>query len=94
MASIKDLKKDIHYITNELIIECLVADAVYDGKYESRLTDLATKLLDKKAEFIQRINDYRYIKNEVKASEYFKKIKDELHDLVKEIVDEVNNLNK
>ncbi len=92
MASIRELKKDIHYITNELIIECLVADAVYKGKHEKKLTDLATKLLEKKKEFIQRINDYRRKKDEVKASEYFKSIQNDLRELVKEILNEVNKL--
>ncbi len=94
MASIRELKKDIHYITNELIIECLVADVVYNGKHEKKLTELATKLLEKKKEFIQRINDYRRKKDEVKASEYFKSIQNDLRDLVKEILDEVNKLEK
>ncbi|ALO17333.1 MAG TPA: hypothetical protein VJ937_00415 [Salinivirga sp.] len=94
MASIKELKKDIHYITNELIIECLVADVMYEGKYESKLTDLATTLLTKKKELLSRINQYRKVKHETNAKKYFKDIQNELHDLVKEILDEVQKLEK
>ncbi|MDA3867721.1 MAG: hypothetical protein PF489_13385 [Salinivirgaceae bacterium] len=94
MASIKELKKDIHYVTNELVIECMIADAVFEGKHENKLSELATKLLTKRTEFVDRINAYRYLKNDENAGEYFKKIRIELRDLVQEILDEVNKLNK
>ena len=94
MATIRELKKDIHYITTELVIECLVTDMLHDGKYEDKLSDLVTKLLVKKQELLQRINDYRRKNDEVKASEYFKAIQKELHETVVEIVEEVSKLNK
>lgn len=94
MATIRDLKKDIHYITTELVIECLVTDMLHDGKHESKLSDLVTNLLVKKQELLQRINDHRKKKDEVKASEYFKAIQKELKDTVTEIVEEVGKLNK
>ncbi|PLX16335.1 MAG: hypothetical protein C0599_15525 [Salinivirgaceae bacterium] len=94
MATIKELKKDIHYITNELVIECLVTDMLHEGKYETKLSELVTKLLVKKEELLQRINDYRRKKEENKASEYFNAIKKDMQDLINEIVDEVSKLNK
>jgi predicted CopG family antitoxin len=94
MATIRDLKKDIHYVTTELVIECLVTDMLHDGKHESKLSELVTKLIEKKQELLQRINDYRRKKEEEKASDYFKAIRKDFHDLVIEIVDEVSKLNK
>jgi hypothetical protein len=94
MATIRDLKKDIHYVTTELVIECLVTDMLHDGKHESKLSELVAKLLEKKQELLQRINDYRRKKDEEKASGYFKSIQKDFQELIKEIVDEVSKLNK
>lgn len=94
MASIRELKKDIHYITNELIIECLIADVMYEGKHESKLTDLATTLLTKKRELLNRISEYKRIKEDTNAKTHFKSIQNDLHNLVKEILDEIKKLEK
>jgi hypothetical protein len=94
MATIRDLKKDIHYVTTELVIECLVTDMLHDGKHESKLSELVAKLLEKKQELLQRINDFRRKKDEEKASEYFIAIRKDFHGLVVEIIDEVSKLNK
>lgn len=94
MATIRELKKDIHYVTTELVIECLVTDMIHDGKHEKKLSELVTKLLVKKEELLQKINDYRRKSKEEKAAVYFKNIQKELQEIVLEIIDEVSKLNK
>lgn len=94
MSSIKELKKDIQFVTNELIIECMIADAVYAGEHESKLSELAAKLFEKRTEFFNRINAFRKVKKTENAAKYFGQIRIELRNLIKEILEEVEKFNK
>jgi len=94
MSSIKELKKDIHYVTTELVIECMIVDAVHAGTHESKLSGLVSKLIDKRMEFFDRINAFRKMKKEQDAAKYFGQIRLDLKALITEILEEVENLNK
>lgn len=94
MSSIRELKKDIHYVTSELVIECMIVDAVHGGNHESKLSGLVSKLIDKRIEFFDRINAFRKVKHEQSAAKYFGEIRLELKDLITEILQEVEDLNK
>jgi formamidopyrimidine-DNA glycosylase len=71
MASIKNLKKDIHFLTNELAAECLFKMLLHPETSEEAVNQIAAQGITLRSELIKRIA-HRDAKNNAKlAKEYF-----------------------
>jgi len=68
MASIKNLKKEIHYLTQELINECFTYKFMHPEKSEDAINQVISAILSKQDELITSIQKSRKLsKNELKS---------------------------
>jgi len=59
MANVRNLKRDVNYITSELIIECLTYDYLIPQTNKSELSALITDALKFHKETIEKINQVK-----------------------------------
>ncbi len=57
MASIRNLKKDINCLTEELIAECFVFQHFHPEVTDAKLFDVLEKLTEKRNELVAEINN-------------------------------------
>lgn len=74
MASIKNLKKNLNYLTNELITECFTYQFFHVDINPELVNEIAGTILSNRNDLIKRINKIE--SNEPKmVKEHFKKIR-------------------
>ena len=59
MAKLRYLKKDINYLTNDLIDECLVFLALNKKADEKKVDEVIKKVLNKRIDLIRKVNKIR-----------------------------------
>ncbi len=79
MSSIRDLKKDIHFLTAEIFTECYVKQFVKEDVDKKKLGDVMVEAITFRNEFIARTNHYNGKDNPKVVKDYFKKLR---HDLL------------
>ncbi|MBI9069610.1 MAG: hypothetical protein JEZ09_20105 [Salinivirgaceae bacterium] len=93
MASIRNLKKDINFISSELVIECFTHNFLFPQKNEDELSLIILDTVKMKEEMIKQINEVSTTEaNPVKKQ--FKKIRKELNESLEKIVSRLENLEK
>ncbi len=88
MASVKQLKKNIHHVLGDIIEECYfweLANSDTDTKKSQAIIDEAAEIFD---DLLDRIN----IKNIESKKQHFKTINNELETKAKMLLDKVNKL--
>ena len=94
MANRRDLKKDINFLTYQVINECYAyLDYAPEGNYEN-VMDIILEVVDLRNELIYRLN---HINNDIEKKErkaYFKKIISELYEKNIEFIDRLNSFDK
>ena len=88
MASIRELKDEINYVTYELINECMIYRQLHpdnNGKTDKKIS----KVIKVRNELISRINHPENKDDPKKLRSYFRKIKEDLDKLPK-LVDDLN----
>jgi hypothetical protein len=64
MANIRNLKKDINYVTSELVVECFTYNFLFPEKSQDELAAIISDSVNMKAALIQQINVAKKGKNE------------------------------
>ncbi len=88
MASIKEFKKDINYVTSELVIECFTYNYLFPEKNHEPLAKVISESLAMRNELIKQVNQVKPT-NENPAKKQFKSIRESFvkktEDLVKQL---------
>ena len=86
MASIKELKDDINYITYDLINECFTYKNYHPGK-DGKLDKVIKDIIKLRNELIARVNNHEGKEDPKKMRAHFNKIRTDLGKLVKLVED-------
>lgn len=91
MSSIKDLKKDIHFLTSEIFTECFVKQFIKDDVDKDKLAGIMVDAVKFRDEFLARTNHYDAKDNPKLVRTYFNKLR---HDLYAKYIEMSENINK
>lgn len=89
MASRRNLKKNVNYITGELFAECLVNSAYVPGTDKEKADKLMCDILKFQNEFVSRISHTE--PGNVKG--FYKKFRVDFNAKVNEIIEAIGKLN-
>ena len=89
MASRRELKKTVNYISGELFSECLINSMFVPGTDKAKADQLMAEILKMQDEFISRISHTE--PGNVKG--FYKKFRSDFNAKVNEIIDAIANLN-
>ncbi len=92
MAKVRDLKKDIDFVTSEIIEECYFIFLLREDVNEEKVHELIARALDMNNEYMRRVNHPDGKGNKALVKKYYKKLH---HDLIADcniLVEEVNAL--
>ena len=94
MASIRELKKDINLITEEVIADCLLFVDIQPEHDKQPVADIINKMIDKRNELIYQVNhhDTKATRSENKAK--YRNIAKELLDTANLCFEELSKLAK
>jgi hypothetical protein len=94
MATIRGLKKDVNYLTNDLIDECLVFLTFHPQVKDQDIDDIMTNILEKRNEVISKINHYPVNGDPKEVRKYFQGIYDMIEKDMIGALDELEKLEK
>ena len=89
MASRRELKKTVNYISGELFSECLINSMFVPGTDKAKADQLMAEILKMQDEFISRISHTE--PGNVKG--FYKKFRSDFNAKVNEIIDAIAELN-
>lgn len=89
MASRRELKKTVNYISGELFTECLVNSMFVPGTDKAKAEELMADILKMQDEFLSRISHTE--PGNVKG--FYKKFRADFNTKVNEIIDAISKLN-
>ena len=89
MASRRELKKTVNYISGDLFSECLINSMFVPGTDKAKADQLMTEILKMQDEFISRISHTE--PGNVKG--FYKKFRSDFNAKVNEIIDAIAKLN-
>ena len=89
MASRRELKKTVNYISGELFSECLINSMFVPGTDKAKADQLMDEILKMQDEFISRISHTE--PGNVKG--FYKKFRSDFNAKVNEIIDAIAKLN-
>jgi hypothetical protein len=92
MASIKQLKKEINYLTYELLNECYAYKRFNHGKDEKKINAIISNVLKKRNELIYKIHHTDNITEKKKLKEHYRSIITECNTDLISILDKLNDL--
>jgi len=78
MAKRRELKKDINYLTYELLEECFTYQYFHEELDIEQLNEVATKILDNRNNLVGRINHVDGKDNPKLVKTHFKKIRQDV----------------
>ncbi len=75
MASKKNLKKNLNYLTNELITECFTYQYIHVDMDPKLVNEVAATILNNRNDLVNRINNIEKKDDPKLVKEHFKKIR-------------------
>lgn len=94
MANKRDLKKEINFLSEELITNCFLSSAFINGNDDEKFDELIGRILDMQGEFISRLNHPNGTKNTKLVKAYYKSLVADFDKNVGEILIELDALNQ
>ncbi len=85
MASIRKLKKDVNYLSHELLTEVFAYKHFHPDMDEKKFDEIIKNLVQKRNEIISRINHPEKSKETQDLNNYFSKVKEEMELMIKEL---------
>lgn len=85
MASIRKLKKEVNYVTYELLTETFAYKHFHPGMEEDKFDEVIKNLVKTRNEIINRINNPGEASETLGMREHFQKLKQELAQMVREL---------
>jgi hypothetical protein len=93
MASIRNLKKDINYLTDELLAECLTYAYFHKEVVAEKINKAATDIISNRNELIKRINHIDDADSPKAVKAHFNKIRHDFGISI-ESLDNIENAKK
>lgn len=94
MASIRNLKKDIDYLTYEVVADCYTYMHMYPDKNRDKVMKIITDTVEVRNDLIARTNHPDAKDDKKKNKEYFKTIRKELFEKIDKAFQELSKLVK
>ncbi|HSV76210.1 MAG TPA: hypothetical protein VLH37_04165 [Bacteroidales bacterium] len=91
MASIKNLKKDINYLIDEVIGTCLIHQYTQQDKTE-QLNQIIDEMIEYRESMLNRVNNPDVKDNGQSLRNYYRSLFDELLEKVNGAFDQLNKL--
>jgi hypothetical protein len=93
MASIQRFKKELSYVTSELLFGCYIAEMTNPKATTEELSQVADDISNLHATTIQKINNFKRIgKTEQNGRKYFVELRTNLVNKTQEIVEKIEAL--
>lgn len=89
MASRRQLKKNVNYISGELFTECLVQSNFVPGTDKQKVDEILVEILTMQEEFVSRISHTE----PGNVKEFYNKFYKDFNAKVDEIIDSIGKLN-
>jgi len=89
MASRKNLKKYVNYISGELFTECIINSLYVPGTNKEKADQLMAKVLETQQDFINRISHTQ----PGDSKKYYKKFRTDFNACVNNLIEEISALN-
>ncbi len=80
MANIRDLKKDLKWLTYEVLTDCMIAKLLNEDKNDE-VEDLMHAMMDQHNDLISRINESRRIQDGKEKRQAFKAIEKDMYEV-------------
>lgn len=93
MAKRRNLKKNINYLTYDIISECFTYNYFYPDKNEDKIKEIISDTIKMRNEFITRVNHVDGKDNKKLTKQHFKKLHNDLFNKAENLVEQINNLN-
>ncbi len=94
MANIRELKKDINLITEEVISDCLLFVDIHPKHDKQPVADIINKMIDKRNKLIYQVNHHDTKASRSENNTKYKKITEELLDTANSCLEELSKLAK
>jgi hypothetical protein len=78
MANIRDLKKDLKWLTYEVLTDCMIAKLMNEDKSET-VDDIMHETMNNHSDIITRINEARKIQDAKEKRSAFKTIEKDMY---------------
>lgn len=85
MASIRKLKKDVNYLSHELLTEVFAYKHFHPNLEEEKFDEIIKNLVKKRNEIISRINHPEESKDSENLDNHFNRVKVEMESMIKEL---------
>ena len=93
MANIRSLKKDINYVSSELVIECFTYNFSIPEKNQDELASIIADSINMKQNLVQQINEAK--KNaKTPLSQQMKTVRKNFHEQVEGLVGRIASISK
>lgn len=93
MASVRNFKKDINFVTSELVIECFTYNYLFPEKKHDDLAKIISDSLALRSDLFKLVNAVKTSKNNT-AKNQFKAIRNSFIERVEDIVKRLEKLDK
>ncbi len=92
MASIKNLKKDINYLVDEVIGICLLHQYTRGPESHDELEAMITEMVEYREELINKVNNPDVKDDKKKLKKYYRSLFDELLEKVNSAFESINTV--
>lgn len=94
MANKRQLKKEIHFVTGELISECLYNSCFVKDMDAAKNDEILQKVIDMQQEFLSRANLSDGKNNPKIVKKYYRKLIEDFDKKIEEVLNDFTQINK
>jgi len=92
MASIRDLKKDINFLTDEVIGNCFLHYYFVEDNEQKKVDEIIEEMVKVRNDLINRVNNPAEDSNKKTDKDYYRSIRDELIEKANKAFDSLEKL--
>ncbi len=92
MASKKNLKKDIHYLVDDIKGTCMMHQSIGGSKNKEKLDQIIEEITIFRDEIIKQVNDPKLSESSKNLKSYYRELYQKLLQKVDETYDKINSL--
>ncbi len=92
MASIRNLKKDIDYLTSDIISDSFLAIGLHGEKVQDRVNNVLEKIVDLHNNLYERINQSPTGKKSKEKKTYFNSIRNDIDKKYRDLYEELSKI--
>ncbi len=93
MASRRNFKKDINFLTNEILMRGIIHVDFFGNKNSEEVYAIMNEAASLRNNYIARVNEKTSAKSSLETKTHFKTVYDELLKSTHDLLDRIDNLN-